>query len=229
MIRFLMTGNGWFPLLLAGMILPLCALAEPERLPRIEAHLKRELVVGLLSAIASSLLSWFWFRVRFSARQKNLPEKPGIGPVQNDDLPVLVHGQGDLLSDSLTPDALVQQEWRFCKIPSGLDAAFLTKLEKVLNQQLDNPGYSIDMLCTEIGQSHSCLHRKLVSITGCGAHRYFRYLRLKKARELLVTTRMSISEISYLTGFTEPAYFIKVFFQWFGQTPGKWRKENKLA
>jgi AraC-like DNA-binding protein len=229
MIRFLITGNGWFPLLLAGMMLPLCALAEPERFPRFDYDLRRDVVVGLLSAIASFLLSWFWFRGRFSARRKNLAEKPVIGPVQNDNLPGPVYGQGVILSDSLAPDALVQQRWRFCKIPSGPDAAFLTKLEKVLYLQLDNPGYSIGMLCTEMGQSHSCLHRKLVSMTGCGAHRYFRYLRLKKARELLVTTRMSISEISYLTGFTEPAYFIKVFFQWFGQTPGKWRKENKLV
>lgn len=47
-------------------------------------------------------------------------------------------------------------------------------------------------------------------------------LRIGKARELLKTTDMSLSEISEAVGFNDYFYFIKKFKKETGVTPGKY-------
>lgn len=47
--------------------------------------------------------------------------------------------------------------------------------------------------------------------------------RFERARELLGTTDQRISEIAYLTGFRDEAYFSRRFRQWFDQSPREFR------
>lgn len=51
-------------------------------------------------------------------------------------------------------------------------------------------------------------------------------LRLKKARDLLVSTRKSIVEIALESGFGGSSYFSKVFRQEFNLSPGEYRRQN---
>jgi transcriptional regulator GlxA family with amidase domain len=44
-------------------------------------------------------------------------------------------------------------------------------------------------------------------------------VRLKKARELLETSNLSISESAYQVGFNDPAWFSRVFKEEFGVSP----------
>ncbi len=52
-------------------------------------------------------------------------------------------------------------------------------------------------------------------------------LRIKKAKELLVKTDKNISEICFEVGFSNPAYFIKVFRECENITPGDYAKRYK--
>ncbi|WP_231637542.1 helix-turn-helix domain-containing protein [Paenibacillus sp. FJAT-27812] len=51
-------------------------------------------------------------------------------------------------------------------------------------------------------------------------------LRIKKARELLRKTDLSIEEIAIQTGYVEYYYFNKVFKKHCGITPSKFRKSS---
>ena len=51
-------------------------------------------------------------------------------------------------------------------------------------------------------------------------------LRLKKARDLLITTRKSVVEIALESGFGNSSYFGKVFRQEFHMSPGDYRRQN---
>jgi len=44
-------------------------------------------------------------------------------------------------------------------------------------------------------------------------------LRFRRARELLVSSQMNVSEVAYAVGFTDPLYFSRVFRKAFGLTP----------
>jgi len=48
---------------------------------------------------------------------------------------------------------------------------------------------------------------------------YRRRLRLRRARELLISSQLNVSEAAYAVGFTDPLYFSRVFRRRFGVTP----------
>lgn len=56
---------------------------------------------------------------------------------------------------------------------------------------------------------------------------YLNEYRLDKARELLETSDLTVTEIAVSTGFSDSAYFGKVFRKYFESTPGNYRKKIK--
>ncbi|MCK8495765.1 MULTISPECIES: chromate resistance protein ChrB domain-containing protein [Spirosoma] len=55
---------------------------------------------------------------------------------------------------------------------------------------------------------------------------YIRKLRIEKAIQLLETTSHSLSEIAYLTGFSDQSHFTRIFKKMMGQNPSQYRKNN---
>ncbi|MEQ8473788.1 MAG: helix-turn-helix domain-containing protein [Marinoscillum sp.] len=109
--------------------------------------------------------------------------------------------------------------------PVSMDAAFIRKLESILEEHISNKEFGVDELSTEIGMSRSQLHRKLQSITRQSTSRFIRSYRLNKARHLLENKAGRISEISEQTGFSSPAYFSQVFTEEFGFAPREAEKQ----
>jgi|GEM_PF-220700 len=54
-------------------------------------------------------------------------------------------------------------------------------------------------------------------------------LRCKKAQDMLLYTDASVQEVSALVGYEETASFVRAFRRWAGETPGRWRCEQRLA
>lgn len=71
------------------------------------------------------------------------------------------------------------------------------------------------------------LSQMLKCATGQTLHQFVTGYRLQMARQLLVSTDDSISTIAWKTGFQSTAYFIKLFRQESGVTPGTYRKRHK--
>jgi YesN/AraC family two-component response regulator len=55
---------------------------------------------------------------------------------------------------------------------------------------------------------------------------YIRKLRIEKAMQLLETTKHSLTEIAYLTGFSDQSHFTRVFKKKLGQNPSDYRKKH---
>ncbi|MEM6806473.1 MAG: ATP-binding protein, partial [Bacteroidota bacterium] len=104
-------------------------------------------------------------------------------------------------------------------LENGTDNKFLQKVKLIITGQLGNSAFSIKDLAKEIGLSHTQLHRKLVALTGQPPVKLMNGLRLKKAKELLLISDLSISEIAYETGHTDPIYFSKTFKSKYGLSP----------
>ncbi len=49
-------------------------------------------------------------------------------------------------------------------------------------------------------------------------------MRLERARHLLQTTELNVSEIAYQVGFSDPNYFSRAFHDTYGEAPGAMRK-----
>ena len=71
------------------------------------------------------------------------------------------------------------------------------------------------------------LNRIVKSQTGKSLKNYVTYYRLQLAKNMLLTTSDSISQIASLTGFSTPAYFIKIFREKIGITPKEYRRQQR--
>lgn len=81
----------------------------------------------------------------------------------------------------------------------------------------------IDAIGVNLGQSRSQLYRKMILITGLSPNAFLKKYRLNMALDLLRTSRKSISEIAFETGFISPSYFSKCFTSAYQLTPSKFQ------
>lgn len=102
----------------------------------------------------------------------------------------------------------------------------LERVEKIIENNLENASFSIDFLCKQMGVSRSYLHRVIKEQTGLSTSLFIRKIRLEKARELLLLTDHNISQISYMTGINSPQNFSKYFAEQYGDSPSNYRRKN---
>jgi CheY-like chemotaxis protein len=109
----------------------------------------------------------------------------------------------------------------------NMEEQFLKHVHEAVMNNLGDENFGIAQLCRAVHLSRTHLHRKLKALTGKSASHVIREIRLRKAKELLRTTDMSISQIGYEVGFSQSAYFTKVFVEVYGQTPSDYRKASQ--
>lgn len=107
---------------------------------------------------------------------------------------------------------------------TSVDEAFLARVMKVIDENLDNEQFSMEDLGKGVGMSRSQIHRKLHALTNQSATQFIRSYRLNRAMDLIRQNAGSVSEIAYLVGFSSPSYFNRCFQQHFGHTPTDARK-----
>lgn len=101
---------------------------------------------------------------------------------------------------------------------------FLQKIRQDIETHIDEEDYGIMQICQTVSMSRSQVHRKIKALTGQSTSLFIRRIRLHKARELLKTTNLNISQIAYEVGFKYPNYFSKAFHEEFGTRPTETRK-----
>ena len=68
------------------------------------------------------------------------------------------------------------------------------------------------------------LYRKVKALLDINVSDYISNYRLDKAKFMIETTELSMSEIGYSTGFSSPNYFSTAFKSKYGLTPGAYKK-----
>jgi len=102
---------------------------------------------------------------------------------------------------------------------------FLNKCMKIVEDHLDDDQFSIKVLANEIGMSHSNLYRKVKSVSGQTITGFVRFIRLKKAAEILIHTDKNVNETASLVGFSDTKYFRVQFSKLFGLNPSDYIKK----
>lgn len=103
---------------------------------------------------------------------------------------------------------------------------WLQEVVEVLAEKFADSSFGTKELATKLNMSRSKLFRQLKDRNQPPPSIYIRQFRLEKARNLILTTDLSISEISYLTGFNEPTYFSKVFKEMYQISPSDLRSQQ---
>lgn len=107
------------------------------------------------------------------------------------------------------------------------DEELIEKAILFIEKHLDNEKLNGDMLARELGTSKSYLYVKLKTLTGMTLNEFVKSIRLKRSTQLLLSGEMTIAQVSYALGFSEPSYFTKVFTKYFGMNPKEYISRNK--
>ncbi len=110
-------------------------------------------------------------------------------------------------------------------VPSN-QKIFIDKLTNIIEKNIENENFSVEVLSTEIGMSRSQLHRKLKALTNQAPSEFIRNFRLQRAANLIRQNAGNMAEIAYKVGFNSQAYFTKMFQENFGITPSDFKKQS---
>ena len=101
----------------------------------------------------------------------------------------------------------------------GLSALAKRRVLELIDAALD-ARLTVEMLSREVGLSPAHFARAFKESMGRAPHQYLLALRLARARRLLETTPLSLSDIAQRAGFADQAHFTRRFKRAFGTTPG---------
>lgn len=104
--------------------------------------------------------------------------------------------------------------------------AFSEKIDEAIRYMRDHLDQKIEMeeIANHVYLSHSGLIWKFKQELGTTPSRYLTFLRIQKAKQLLLNYSYSIAEISEMCGYQNPYYFTNAFRKYTGRSPSSFRK-----
>jgi AraC-like DNA-binding protein len=87
----------------------------------------------------------------------------------------------------------------------------------------------INEIAAKLHLSRSHLAHLFKREVGIAPTHYVRVLRLRKAKNLLETTFLSVKEIMAMVGFADLSHFVRDYKQEFGETPSQTRASMRIA
>ncbi|SFH34442.1 hybrid sensor histidine kinase/response regulator transcription factor [Pedobacter insulae] len=104
---------------------------------------------------------------------------------------------------------------------------FLEKCIAITEQHLDDADFNVKTLAEELATSPSLLYRKVKSISGKSTNEFIRYIRLRKAAQLMVSSDYNVNQTALLCGFNDVRYFREQFSKLFGIRPSDYIKKYR--
>ncbi|MEA4937863.1 MAG: two-component regulator propeller domain-containing protein [Paludibacter sp.] len=110
---------------------------------------------------------------------------------------------------------------------NSIDQQLLQKATAIVEKNIDNPGFDINMFASEMWLSRTNLFNKLKGVTGQTPNDFIVNMRLKKSIYYLIhTPELCIADIAIRVGFGSTSYYIKKFHKLYGVTPAQYRNQN---
>ncbi|GEP88531.1 Helix-turn-helix domain-containing protein [Chitinophaga terrae (ex Kim and Jung 2007)] len=112
---------------------------------------------------------------------------------------------------------------------SGQYKQFVERCIEIVEANLDNDDFNIKILAREIGMSHSSVYKKIRLVSGESLRGFVRFVRLRKAAELMINTSLNVNEIGFQVGINDVKFFRAQFNKVFGMNPSEYiRRYRKV-
>ena len=103
----------------------------------------------------------------------------------------------------------------------GPQRDFVSKLYKLIQENISNADFKVYELAREIGMSRMNLNRKLKAIGSQTPSELLRKVRLENARKLIESGAFNVSESAFASGMNNLSHFTKMFKEEFGELPSE--------
>ena len=106
------------------------------------------------------------------------------------------------------------------------DEQLLNKALRIVEENLSEPDFDVEVLAEQLNMSRSTLSRKIKTASGLTPLEFIRNIRMKHAGQMLVNKSASITEVATMLGYNDRRYFAACFKEEFGITPSEYQKRN---
>lgn len=110
-----------------------------------------------------------------------------------------------------------------------LDQQLLEDSVRIIEENMENKEFNIDMWCREIAVGRTRLGAKIKGITGLTLNDFILQIKLRRCAWFLENSDLTISEITWKAGFSSPGYMGKCFKEYFGVTPLQYRNSKNKS
>jgi transcriptional regulator GlxA family with amidase domain len=118
------------------------------------------------------------------------------------------------------------QKTNLIPFPILKEQNFLQELNLFLESHYAEP-LSMSSIAAAVGMNENQLRYKLKALKSITPQKYLSLFRLEKARYFLHHhPELTVKDIGYRTGFTDPAHFSNTFYKEFGQWPSDLRTKQ---
>lgn len=158
-------------------------------------------------------------------------EKAGISLIHIDEISEKYASMIDQTMDSEAINEIIHsivKEYteRAMKTKANAYSPKVSKVVQYIERNLDRP-LTLKELAAYVELAPSYLSRIFNQEMKQSISQYVIELRVKKGRDLIARTKMTVSEIALYVGFKEQSYFTQCFKKQYGMTPLKYRTEHK--
>ena len=108
-----------------------------------------------------------------------------------------------------------------------LDQKVLRKVEEIVEANIEDPEFDVNMLAQQAGIGRSVFFEKMKALTGMTPANFILSYRLKKAAVLLLKyPKLQMNDIASQLGFSSGRYFSRCFKNYFNVTPQQYREHG---
>ncbi len=104
------------------------------------------------------------------------------------------------------------------------NAGYVDEVVRYISENYAKPELSVENIANHLKLDRAYLYTIVRKQTGKTIIDMITYRRMAVAEGLLANAKLSIKQIAYAVGYTDPLYFSKVFKKQIGQTPSEFRK-----
>lgn len=108
----------------------------------------------------------------------------------------------------------------------GLSAWQMRRAEELIAHHLAD-GISVTELAQECSLSRSYFTRAFKRSTGMAPHEWLLKMRVDKAKQLMLHSRLNLSQIGLDCGFADQSHFSRIFLRLTGTSPSRWRRFHR--
>ena len=106
------------------------------------------------------------------------------------------------------------------------EPSFLDKVKAIILDNIADSNFGVEELATAVGISRIHLNRKLKTEADTSPSTLLKDARMKLAAQLLREGKLSISDISSMSGFSTPSYFATAFKDYYNISPSDYISQN---
>ena len=99
----------------------------------------------------------------------------------------------------------------------------IARVKDIIEKQYHNPKLSLKALARDTGVNHFYLSRLFKSELKITLIQYLTLVRLRNAARLLQNPNLTIAQVAYAAGYSDPQYFDRIFKKVFALTPKQYR------